>query len=370
MASGQLIGYLCCLVASICFGSNYLPVKQIEVRDGSFFTLCLTTGIFLVGLVQWAILGFYTFHPFAMLGGAFWAIGNFFAPFIIKNIGLGLGQLVWGATNMLTGWATGAFALFGHHKDEVERPGMNYLGVGLAVITLCLFSQLKEPDDGNEAQCGTARQPQVRASANMELPQISSSLLQDSDRPGLHQQAGPQPVLAFITAFAVGIIYGSCFDFTQLLIQEGPPRYSDHGSDYVISHFTGIWLTTSMYFVMNYVVSPQKPYVGREIVFPGILSGIGWALAQVAWFTANDELSFVISFPIITSLPGIIAALWGVALFNENRGMRNKLILTLAIAVQIVGVTLIALSKGNVASTATSTEQRIPQAMFTYIGGR
>lgn len=346
-------GYLCCAIAAVCFGSNYLPVKQIDVKDGAFFTLCLTVGILIVGIIQWFYVGVYQFEPFAMLGGTLWALGNTLTPFIIQTCGLGVGSLVWGASNMLTGWATGAFGLFGHIKDTVAKPALNYLGVGLAVVTLGLFSQLKEPEEtACEAENPSARSP---FRADVELPAVDGREA-DAAGSGLSGQTaslGSQKLLGFAAAIIAGVLYGSNFDFATWLQQQGeadeknhvPPRHAADAAHYVISHFVGIFATTAIYFLVTYATSQKKPYVGREIVLPGILSGMAWAIAQCAWFTANDALSFVIAFPIITSLPGIIAALWGVALFNENRGMRNKVILGLAIAVQCTGVTLIALSK-------------------------
>lgn len=33
----EAAGYLCCLVAVLLFGSNYVPVKRFETYDGFFF---------------------------------------------------------------------------------------------------------------------------------------------------------------------------------------------------------------------------------------------------------------------------------------------------------------------------------------------
>jgi hypothetical protein len=64
-----------------------------------------------------------------------------------------------------------------------------------------------------------------------------------------------------------------------------------------------------------------------------------------AWFIANQKLSQAVSYPIVTTLPGIIATLWGVLLFGEIRGQRNYLILGAAYAITFAGVTLTVLSQ-------------------------
>jgi hypothetical protein len=47
------------------------------------------------------------FFPFAAVGGMLWALGNCLSVPIINSIGLSMGLLIWGAANMLMGWATG-----------------------------------------------------------------------------------------------------------------------------------------------------------------------------------------------------------------------------------------------------------------------
>ena len=80
------------------------------------------------------------FIPYAVLGGALWATGNTLAVPVINLIGLGLALLIWGATNMLMGWATGVFGLFGTEKDHLENEALNYAGVSLAVVALLIFT--------------------------------------------------------------------------------------------------------------------------------------------------------------------------------------------------------------------------------------
>jgi len=53
-----------------------------------------------------------------------------------------------------------------------------------------------------------------------------------------------------------------------------------------------------------------------------------------------------IAFPIVTSGPGAIGALWGIFVFGEIRGRRNYSWLGVAILLSAVGCVLISISKG------------------------
>jgi len=369
----QLAGYLAVLVSCLGFGSNYLPAKKVDVHDGQLFNVFLACGILTVGLVQWAIMGFYKFEPFAMWGGVLWGVGNLAVPFILARCGLGLGQLLWGLSQILIGWATGKFGLFGKEKDNVANGALNYLGVAMLMVSLCLFSLMRPPSEAEtDAREVVSSQRTVNAEtakgdSNMVAPlRDPESIGQSSagaracevQQPRNGGSSSSPPAGGFcaglIAALMAGVLFGANFDPPTYLKQLGqqdmrdglPPRHSVNDVDYVISHFCGIFLVTVGAFVLQKLVRPEI-FLGKQVILPGLAAGIMWGIAQVAWFKANGVLSYVVSFPIIVGVPGVIAALWGCFLFGENRGLRNGVLLCCVILLQGVAVVCIALSKGS-----------------------
>merc|ERR1719235_193143 len=140
--SPQMTGYLCCLIAVLGFGSNMIPVKKVETGDGIFFALCMSFGILCVGALVGLVQGFPQLEAMAMLGGALWATGNVVCVAIIQAIGLGPGVLTWGMMNILTGWSIGKFGLLGQDAEPIAYENVNLAGVGLAIASLVLFSQV------------------------------------------------------------------------------------------------------------------------------------------------------------------------------------------------------------------------------------
>ncbi len=64
-------------------------------------------------------------------------------------------------------------------------------------------------------------------------------------------------------------------------------------------------------------------YLKRKLI-PGPASDPGcspeWSalgVAQLAWFIANRHVAQVITFPIVSSVPGAIGLLWSLFVFNE-----------------------------------------------------
>jgi len=363
------VAWICTVVACLGFGCCYLPVKKVDVQDGKFFNVWLATGIFCVGLAQWLWDGMYNFEPVAMLGGSIWAAGNFCVPFIVKNCGLGIGQLVWGATNMLTGWATGTFGLFGVSRATVANPELNYAGVLLSLCSLAIFTQMG--DDGKTKQ----KQPDdVEHSFEIIVgsrgPSAGSATFGGEGGEGEGRAdagSGSGFLASFVVALFAGVLFGSNFNPPTLLQQQGQldvaagrvPTHSVKSTDYVLSHFAGI-LTFTVVAFFAFKVSGSSCHVGSDVVLPGLGSGVLWGIAQICWFNANGVLSYVIAFPIIVGIPGVLAALLGVTLFGENRGKKNLTLLAFVFCIQAASLICIATSSGGGSHSSGSHAAEVP----------
>lgn len=128
----------------------------------------------------------------------------------------------------------------------------------------------------------------------------------------------------------------------QALIDGG--KASSHGIDYVHSHFSGILFSSIAYFILYAILNGNKPQVNPSIALPAYASGILWAIAQTAFFVANDSLGFIVSFPVLAVVPSLIAVGCGILLFNEISGKRNFQILGVSFATTALGCLFIALS--------------------------
>ena len=97
------------------------------------------------------------------------------------------------------------------------------------------------------------------------------------------------------------------YRFVILCISLDPPSQNAGllfflGLDYVFSHFSGIILTSNVYFLLYCIFKRNRPQIGVGLVIPSIVSGVMWGVAQSGWFLANFNLSESVSFPIITTV--------------------------------------------------------------------
>ncbi|XP_071087067.1 transmembrane protein 144-like isoform X2 [Haliotis cracherodii] len=345
----QYLGFISCAVSATFYGTNFIPVKKFETGDGMFFQWVLCNAIFIVGLVI-QIVRTSQFYSLVMVGGAIWATGNICVVPIIKTIGLGLGLCVWGSINLLVGWATGRFGLFGLKASIPNDIGMNYAGVSIAVFSSVIYSLVKPEISPTRLEMTVS----VSEDTEPLLNESSSSMSKSNDNGGESKMEDDtlldrmSPVTKKIVGLSLsvfsGVMYGAQF-MPAIYVQEHHERASQNSLDYVFAHFCGIYLTSTVYFVLYIIYKRNQPLVYPKVILPGLVSGAMWGIATAGWFIANAALSEPVSFPIISTIPGGIALALGIIVFREIRGLRNILISLVAMSFTVTGAVLAGMSK-------------------------
>lgn len=305
MLADQLIGFSCCAVAGVGFSVNYIPVKKMDTGDGVFFAAAMSLGIVVVGVITGFImadspgLALPKFEPLAALGGCIWMLGNLMCPYIIRLVGLGLGLTVWDLSNMITGWFTGFFGLFGVQREVVLRPDLNCLGVSLAAFSLLFFSLAANADRSDLHQQGTpsldvvGEGPSIARSPTESTADSSTRDLEadeegfgssrtldsiDEAKQAKHadyvaqEQAHCREIgVGILLAILAGTFFGTTFDLpTDLAEGDFGSNHSPKILNYVWSHFFGIFATAAFALVVYVAVMRRKSYMPKELLMPAL----------------------------------------------------------------------------------------------------
>jgi glucose uptake protein GlcU len=332
MASPETIGYICCVLAGLLFGSNFIPVKKYKTGNGIYFQWVLCSAIWFTGFVVNGIRDFPPFQPLAMLGGVLWCTGNMLTVPIIKLIGIGKGQVLWSDVSLFMGWASGAFGILGVNQQPRGIFWLSILGTALAIVSAVIFSLIKP-------EGLISKELTVNESTEKEEEEEEE---EDED---IFSKFSPiqRQIIGFVLCIVAGMFYGLNFN-PPTHIMDTCTTCSQNGLDYVFSHFSGIYLASTFYFLVYCLATSNQPLFYPKVTFPGFISGIMWGSAQICWFIANGYLNMVQSFPIISILPSVVSFFWGIVIFKEFSGRNNYILFAVAYLVTAISIICTVLS--------------------------
>jgi len=333
----EFIGFLGAGMAALFFGSNYVPTKNYPTGDGFSFVWSFSSGVLIVGIVSMFITGKAIFVYSGLLGGSLWATGNLCVIPIVKSIGLGPGMLIWGSTSLITGFFCGKFGFFGLERQHVPHEVMNGLSMGFVVVSMVVFFFIKPTIDKREEYTKLADDDAASKKGGIQETEEETSFMDKVP-------TSWKPPIGGGLAILSGILYGvnmvPMMLWSQKETREGRPPGT---LDFVFSHFTGIYLYSTVVFIVYcLVVRPPKMYPAATL--PSVISGAMWGIAQCGLMSATQILGYTVGFPIGSAGPIIVSSTWSVVYFREIRGARNLGILAVSFTLLFIGIILLALS--------------------------
>jgi len=330
-------------------------VKLINSKDGLFFQWMMCLGIFgasLVGAVFEGMASFSMHWPSA-IGGAIWATGVVLVVPTLELIGIGLGTLVWASSEMVVGWATGHYGLFGTTMEKYSSRFLNTLGVLLVGLSLVLYVSIKpspaKNDNYSRALSSRISSKETFPEEFLEQPLLNGgATLIREERDPISKASDSETkhrTLGVFQALLIGLFSGFHLVPTERTIDHGGDSHPLH---YMFSNSIGI-ITVSTLFMSMYLCSckifEKKCWMEPGLIFPGLASGCLWALGEMGRLLANQSLGLSVNFPIITTGKSLFASLLGVFVFKEIAGTQNYVLLFFALIATSAAVTCIVLSK-------------------------
>ncbi|KAJ0398818.1 hypothetical protein ATCC90586_004740 [Pythium insidiosum] len=397
--NGDLVsGYIGAVVAVFFFGTCYVPAKQYPTYDGIIFQWFMCSGILMVGLAwgllsnnwwQYAEAGLYTF-PQGILGGAFFAIANLLIPTVVNNLGLGVGFMLWNATNITMGCLISRFGLFGMNPTVPSRPYLSALGILFMLASIGVYGMIKptlaamkKPAAGSRSHAGTDElspllptnhtSPERRLSTTglvlTRLHREDESLKQVLVHPELpnfgpfmmaadvsehvtlldHDAEQKRKIVGIIIALLVGAFLSCCLvPYVHWQQACKPSELSSavlatcNPLNFVFSQCLGIYLTSTVAFLLyslfhRFVLKRSMP---RSVMRPAYMCGVLWAIGLTGQLHSMGRLGFDQAFPLSSIGPAMVSMLWSACYFREIQGPRNQTILAIATTMVCIGTAL------------------------------
>eukprot|EP01111_Echinosteliopsis_oligospora_P003919 TRINITY_DN1614_c0_g1_i1.p1 TRINITY_DN1614_c0_g1~~TRINITY_DN1614_c0_g1_i1.p1 ORF type:complete len:337 (-),score=62.16 TRINITY_DN1614_c0_g1_i1:35-1045(-) len=330
-----LLGYIGAIIASIFFGSNYVPTKNYPMGDGFAFVWIFASAVLIVGIISIFIVGEAIWVYTGLLGGSLWAMGNLCVIPIVKLIGLGLGMLLWCAANLVTGFFVGKFHWFGLPPDNtVKNNGMNWGGIVLILVATGVVFFIKPTLETKTEKTYIRIDEDSKLNVNTDSEEEASWM----DR----IPKGQKYFMGIGLAVFSGILYG--LNLVPMQVWRSDPTHNQATLAFVFSHFVGIYFFSTIVFII-YCIIVRPPKIFPTSILPAMVSGAMWGIAQCGLMSATAVLKFTVGFPIGSAGPMIVSTLWSIFYFREIRGTRNYMLVTTSFVILLAGIALLILSK-------------------------
>jgi len=394
---GNGCGLIAALIGCLGFGSFGAPLKSATVNKvngghGPHPFVLQTYKSAMYFVTSWIVLPLgakFTFTPWGILSGVLWVTGGACGIFGIRNAGLAISVGTWSSITVLVSFSWGIF-VFG---EKVYSTRQTLLGVFLMImgfIGMAYFSctkrsdvllveehvnnveLLSEPllmlehtnnnndteDARNESETIDDEESSSLQHDNRDVIEaLASDKCTNNNDQGCDAARGDQHIvflgikcdrklLGILGAVVDGILGGS-----NLVPMKIAPS-TDRGIDYVLSFSIGAAIATLLGWAMFLIIKSVKkgslkngrqalPSLHlREILFPGVLSGVLWSIGNVSQILSVTFLGESIGMSIVQSQM-IVSGLLGIVLFQEIKGVQKIACWVLSATLTLVGIVLL-----------------------------
>ncbi|CEF67421.1 Transmembrane protein 144 [Strongyloides ratti] len=343
-----------CAIASVAFGSMFVPLKKYDAGDGIFSQLIMAVAILISSFVINSFQNFPPFEPYALISGVLWVCGNSMAVPIINKLGLSVGILLWNSVNCCLGAFSSVFGWFGTESKPPSLFIPYFIGVLFVVIGGFIFSLIKKENVFEERESNDLMENGdqlcnetflMNNDTRNNYQSIPTEKTNMSTTKIIEKSLIYDRILGVVMAVLSGSMYALVFVPITILQQSETQNPKKHILDYFFSFTFGIFITATVVFIIYGIVKKNKPYVNSSVALPALIAGVLWTIGQSSFFVANENLSQSISFPIITTLPGVISSLWSIFFFHEISSKKNIIKLIIACSITFIGVIIVSLSR-------------------------
>ncbi|CAJ1373815.1 unnamed protein product [Effrenium voratum] len=375
MVSQAFAGWISIFIATLGFGSLFVPVKNYEIYDGLVYQWFQCCGILLAGLTHAVCMndwnasglsapGFYVCRE-GLLSGVFFQLANVLATQSVKRFGMGNYFTTQKVTNLGGAFVLGVYGdRFGLPCNPPRSP-LLALGGCFCVMLGMVPLGFTESEDGK----GDDKRPHLIPPQHCDLggylmldetSEMGSALgtpVYPRSEPGSGRATPVIPArsrpssAAWFQGLAWSLLAGMVFAVIYIPVLPWKQRLSQENVtfspfDYFLSISVGLFMSSTAYMLLG---GAMRKYQGKKmmksVLRPALLNGIMWSIASMAQLYALAVMPYAVAYCLVCGGEVAVSLLWGIFVFNEAATPHNFRCTMLAFSGVLVGVVLVAASK-------------------------
>lgn len=343
------VGLICAAAGSIFYGVQYLPCKKYNTYDGCVFQWFMACGIMLGGIILEMIGVLWLDWPstdpqLIMYGvgcGLIWGFANFLVIPLLHLTGLALGFTLYHIINLVTGYTTSRFGLFGMKQDVGSIPLLRDMGLVVLIISFIALCFVEPESDAKELEKNATLNDGVAdESGELHPPSLNKKEKQYFSI-WIENKKTRRIVGIFLAIFA-GIATGlnmMPFDLWTNNTEDGQ-RMS--GLQFVFSQSVGVFLISSLlYWIQASYATVRGKLVHHVPIRPAVIGGLLWIMGNSASIFALQGLGYSAGYTIGAVCPTLIASCISFFIYKEIKQRKQRIYFASAFALQLAGVFMI-----------------------------
>jgi glucose uptake protein GlcU len=348
------VGLACAAACSVFYGAQYVPCKKYNTFDGCVFQWLMACGIMLGGVLLETVgllwLNWPSTDPqvnlYGVACGCIWGFANSLVIPLLHLTGLALGFTLYHIINLVTGYTTSRFGLFGMKQDSGSIPLLRDFGVFVLIISfvaLCFVEPENEKKENSKKEDSelTLDGFCVDESGAMTPPFNKREKEYFSiwiDNPRTRRLVGI--ALSVFAGIATGL-NTMPFDLWQHNTEEGA-RMS--GIQFVFSQCIGVFLISSLlYWLQASYASFKGKLVHHVPIRPALIGGLLWVLGDITMLYAIQGVGYAAGYTMGAVGPTLVASCISCFIYKEINDKKQRIYFATAFGLQLAGVLMICL---------------------------
>ena len=340
------IGLVSAAACSIFYGVQYVPCKKYNTYDGCVFQFFMACGIMLGGVILEVIGLLWLDWPasdpqvilYGVACGMIWGFANFLVIPLLHLTGLALGFTLYHIVNLVTGYSTSRFGLFGMKQDSGAIPLLRDFGVVLLLVsfvTLCMV----EPENEVKEMSKRDENENINIESDMSLhvkeKEYFSIWIENKQS---------RRIVGICLSLVAGIATGlntMPFDLWMNNTEEGA-RMS--GMQFVFSQCLGVFLMSALLYWLQSCWATYRGKLIRHVpIRPAMIGGILWVLGDITMLFAMTGLGYATGYAMGAVGPTLVASCISFFVYKEIKEKRQRIFFGTSFLLQIAGVLMICL---------------------------
>lgn len=166
--------------------------------------------------------------------------------------------------------------MFGLNKEIPSNLTLNYIGVALVLLSTVFYLMVKKAEEpsraGYDEIAATAADDDAESKPINSSEQLTQKADGDASLFGRLSMTNKR-IVGISLSVGSGLLYGQAFT-PIVYVRDNYAGASQNSMDHLFSFYTGIMVTSFVFFILYCIVKKNKPTLYNELVLPGLASGM------------------------------------------------------------------------------------------------